>query len=72
MTVEEFNKQYPVGSLVNYHPIIGRPGCLRVQVRSRAWNLPNGDPVIQVEGRPGCVALDAISISSGENDERTQ
>ncbi|HEX9005428.1 MAG TPA: hypothetical protein VGB07_36310 [Blastocatellia bacterium] len=65
MTVEEFNKKFRIGSLVNYHAIIGQKRCQRVRVRSKAWKLSDGTAVVKVSGIAGCVALEAISQPAG-------
>ena len=62
MTAEEFNALYCVGMSVNYHPIIGQPGHAKTKTRSDAWTLPGGQHVVQIEGKAGCVSLDAITI----------
>ncbi len=67
MTAEEFNEQFPIGSPVNYHPVIGRPVYEQRWTRSKAWTLPNDEPVVQLEGKSGCVAIEAISARDDES-----
>lgn len=62
MTPEEFNDLYGVGTSVNYHPIIGQADHVKTLTRSEAWTLPNGQAVVQVAGKAGCVSLEAISV----------
>jgi hypothetical protein len=62
MTAEEFNKLYPIGTTVHYHPMIGRENHIVTKTRSSAWSLPSGQEVVMVEGRAGGVALEAISF----------
>lgn len=62
MTPEDFNSLYPIGTEVNYHPIIGQPDHVKTKTRSQAWTLKNKEAVVMVEGKAGCVSLEAISI----------
>lgn len=62
MTSEAFNSIFSVGTSVNYHSIIGRPEHVKTITRSKARTLPNGQGVVQVAGKVGCVSLEAISI----------
>lgn len=62
MTAEEFNKLYSVGTTVDYHPIIGEPECVRTRTRSDAWTLHSGHHVVKVEGKAGCVHIEALTI----------
>lgn len=67
MTAEQFNKLYPIGTAVNYHPVIGRENHTPTKTRSSAWTLPSGQHVVMVEGRAGGVALEAISFPRSES-----
>jgi len=62
MTAKEFNRLYGVGTSVQYHPTIGDPKHTNTKTRSDAWTLPGGQHVVQIEGKSGCVSLDAITI----------
>ena len=60
MTAAQFNKKYPVGTPVKYHPVIGRPEHWETETRSTAWTLPSGHVVVQIKGRSGSVSINAI------------
>jgi hypothetical protein len=62
MTSEQWNYLYGVGTSVNYHPVIGLPDHEKMITYSDAWTLESGEAVIQLVGKAGCVALDAISV----------
>jgi hypothetical protein len=62
MTPEQFNELYGVGTSVNYHSIIGRPEHVKTRTRTEAYWLLNDQAVIMLEGKAGCVSLDAISV----------
>lgn len=64
MTAKEFNALYCIGTRVNYHPIISQPEHTKTKTRSNAWTLAGGQHVVQIEGKSGCVSLDAISIDT--------
>ena len=59
--VDTWNARCPIGTLVEYHPVIGarhfRP---RVTV-SKAWILSEHTAVVFLENETGCVALDACN-----------
>lgn len=56
----EFNAAYPVGSLVEYHPVIGEPEYFLTRIRHAAYVLSGHTAVCFVDGKAGCVALDAV------------
>lgn len=58
---ERFNERYPVGTAMNYHPVIGEQAKVVVRVTSAAYVLSGHTPVCFVEGVSGCVALDALT-----------
>ena len=60
MSAERFNKLFPVGTAVNFFPIIGGEGFDTTETRSEAWELGHGEPVVKVKGRTGGVCLEAI------------
>ena len=60
MNAQEWNKQFPIGTAVLYHPIIGEPECEESKTRSEAWELGHGESVVKIEGRTGGVCLDAV------------
>lgn len=56
MTAEQFNRKYPIGSLVRYWPGVKEgPGTLS-QTRSEAW-LIGHVPCVAVEGFAGGISL---------------
>lgn len=62
MSAGEFNRLVPVGTVVNYHPIINRPECGRATIASPAWALGNGEQVVRLEQKPSFVTLEALSF----------
>jgi len=56
-----WNGIYPVGTEVEYHPVIGEPKCKITRTRSGAYVLSCHTAVIFVEGVSGCVALEAVN-----------
>ena len=57
LTVEEWNRVYPIGTKVW---VSKDKGTLKTKTRSLAQKLPSGDPVIFVEGIAGCYALERV------------
>jgi len=55
-----WNNNYPIGTKVRYYSIIGEPEYIETETRSEAWEFPSGEPVVQVEGKSGCVSLRTI------------
>jgi hypothetical protein len=64
MTAEQFNAKYPVGTACQFHPIIDEPHFEATKTRSEAWTLGHGAAVVKVEGRTGCVLLEALSFAT--------
>jgi len=62
MKFEEFNKNFPIGTKVKYHPIVDLPECIKSKTRSEAFELPSGCSVVMIENKTGCVSLDSIEI----------
>ena len=56
-----WNSIYPVGTEVEYHPVIGEPKCKITRTRSAAYVLSCHTAVIFVERVSGCVALEAVN-----------
>lgn len=59
---EQFNEQHPIGTPVNYYPVIGVPNCTPTKTRSKAWTMYSGEHVVMIEGKSGCVSLQAIEV----------
>lgn len=55
-----WNELYPIGTQVEYHPIIGDPEHRITRTRSAAYVLSGHTAVVFVEGISGCVALEAV------------
>jgi hypothetical protein len=49
------------GDTVRYHPIIGGKHDGNVYAVTDTGTLPNGQPVAWLEGKAGCVAMEAVS-----------
>jgi len=60
---EVWNRACPIGTEVNYHPVIGRPEYRTRKTRSFAQVLGGHTAVIWLEGESGCVALDAVEFA---------
>ena len=56
---DRWNEQYPVGTLVEYHPIIDEPEHRLRKTRSTAQVLSGHTAVVWLEGESGCVCLEA-------------
>jgi hypothetical protein len=59
--VADFNKRHSVGSVVQYHRIIGEGVGDPTKTRSEAWILSGHSAVVMVEGVSGCMPIDAVS-----------
>jgi hypothetical protein len=59
LQVENWNLKYPVGTEVEYHPVIGEPEHRVRKTRSVAEVLSGHTAVVWLEQERGCVALDA-------------
>jgi hypothetical protein len=62
----DWNMRNPIGTIVNFHPVIGRPEFRVRKTRSEAWVLSGHTIVVQLEGESGCVAVEACGIYAGE------
>lgn len=62
MKAAEFNRICPVGTPVNYHPIIGEADCKPMVVDSEAWELGSGQTVVSLQGKSGGVSLQALTF----------
>jgi hypothetical protein len=59
---DEWNRTHPMGCDVWYHPVIGEPGCSKYPTREMAAYVLGGHTaVVFLEGKSGCVALDALT-----------
>jgi hypothetical protein len=56
---DAWNKAHPVGTEVEFHPIIGKPDHRVTRTRTEAYVMSAHTAVVFVEGVAGCVALDA-------------
>jgi hypothetical protein len=64
---DEFNKRYPVGTLVVFHPRIGsNEGAIVRKTTSPAWALGHGTGVVKIEGKAGGVSLAHLEIAEDE------
>jgi hypothetical protein len=54
-----WNMAYPVGTSVEYHPVIGEPAHRIRKTRTAAQVLSGHTPVVWLDGESGCVALEA-------------
>ena len=51
-----------IGTRVDYHPIIGEPATdFDLVIRAGPQKLPGGQWVVWLEGKAGCVAVEAVS-----------
>jgi hypothetical protein len=55
----QWNASYPIGTTIEYHPIIGEPEHRIRTTRSEAQVLSGHTAVVWLNGESGCVALDA-------------
>lgn len=61
-----WNATNPIGTEVEYHPVIGQPDHRLTRTRGPAYVLSGHTAVVFVDGVSGCVALDAcIPVGSG-------
>jgi hypothetical protein len=67
---DQWNQQHPVGTLVEYHPVIDAPEHRLRKTRSRASVLSGHTAVVFLEDESGCVALDACVPVPTELDPR--
>ena len=55
-----FTDLFPVGTPVEYLPVIGRSESRKTQIRSEAWVLGSGEVVVKVEGIASGVSIKHI------------
>jgi hypothetical protein len=60
--VADWNLTVPIGSEVEYHPVIGEPAYRTGKTRSAAFVLSGHTACVFLEGVAGCVALDACVV----------
>jgi hypothetical protein len=58
----EWNSRYPVGTKVEYHPVIGKPEYRVRKTRTLAFNLGGDMSVLYLHGESGCIPLDALTV----------
>ena len=56
---DRWNQCYPVGTLVEFHPVIGEPAHRLRKTRTPASVLSGHTAVVWLEDESGCVALQA-------------
>lgn len=61
-----WNKANPVGTAVEYHPIIGEPAHRVRNTRTPAEVLSGHTAVVWLHGERGCVCLEACEPIRGE------
>lgn len=52
ITAAEWNQRFPVGTPVQYHPIIGEPEFITSKTRSGGW-IYHSEPAVKREGKRG-------------------
>lgn len=60
MTVEQFNKKYPVDTWVKFYPVKGINSFIETKIDSKCWQLDNGDLVVKIAGKLDEVSIDHI------------
>lgn len=65
-----WNMAYPVGTSVEYHPVINEPADRIRTTRTPAQVLSGHTAVMWLNGESGCVPLDACVPISQEQRER--
>ncbi len=61
--LEGFKANIPVGTIVKFYPIKGKPESTVHQVASEPWALGHGEPVVSISHKSGGVALWALEVS---------
>ena len=56
---DTWNRLYPIGTEVKYHPVIGEPAHRLRKTRGEAYVLSGHTAVVFLESESGCVALEA-------------
>ena len=64
--VAVWNQTVPIGSEVEYHPVIGETAHRVTKTRSAAFVLSGHTACVFLEGKAGCVALDACVVLRSE------
>lgn len=71
LTIEQFNKLYPIGTKVKYYPICtNRDDCLETETSSPAWELCSGTKVVCLKIGSGGYCFDNIEVI--ENNEASR
>lgn len=55
----KWNERVPVGTEVEYHSVIGEPGFEVFRTRTAAQVLSGHTTVVWLEGKAGCVCIEA-------------
>jgi hypothetical protein len=62
MTAALWNRRFPIGTRVRYHPVKGERKHIETKTRSEAWELGSGVSVVKIDGRSGGVALSHLTF----------
>ena len=63
LTIEQFNKLYPIGTKVNYYPIYtNADDYLETETTSPAWKLASGIKVVCLKIGSGGYCFDNIQV----------
>ena len=54
---DRWNEWVPIGSAVEFHPVIGEPECRERTTRTEASVFPSDVAVVWLNGESGCVTL---------------
>ena len=63
----QWNRLYPTGAWVEYHPVLGKSEHRLRRTRSEASILSDHTAVVFLDGEPGCVALEACVPVKGKS-----
>lgn len=69
MDGRRFNDQYPIGTAMDYAPVMGAAKTEPVTVESRAWMLTTGELVVMVSGRTGCVSTNHLTAKPAKENQ---
>jgi hypothetical protein len=64
---EQWNRLYPIGTWVEYHPILGESAHRLRRTSSEASILSDHTAIIFLDGETGCVALEACTPVKGKS-----
>ena len=64
----DWNEKHPIGTTVSYRPVVGASEHTVHRTRTRAQVLGGHTAVIWLEGKTGCIALDAIEALQDDDD----